>query len=114
MKLLKTTTSQYPQLKTMKKTTLSLFLSIFLALNAFTQSTATYDITFTSTWNAIDHGTLPSSAHWSDLVGANHNSNITFLEMGAMASPGIKDVAELGSNGVFNSEVQSEINSGNA
>jgi len=98
----------------MKKTTLSLFLSIFLALNAFTQSTATYDITFTSTWNAIDHGTLPSSAHWSDLVGANHNSNITFLEMGAMASPGIKDVAELGSNGVFNSEVQSEINSGNA
>jgi len=98
----------------MKKTTLTLFLSIFLALNAFTQSTATYDITFTSTWNATDHGTLPSNAHWSDLVGANHNSNITFLEIGAMASPGIKDVAELGSNGVFNSEVQSEINSGNA
>lgn len=98
----------------MKKTTFLLFFSIIITLSTFAQSTATYDITFTSTWNASDHGTLPNSAHWSDLVGANHNSNITFLEIGAIASPGIEDVAELGSNGVFNSEVQSQINAGNA
>lgn len=98
----------------MKKTTLTLFLSIIITLSTFAQSTATYDITFTSTWNATDHGTLPGNAHWSDLVGAKHNSNVTFFEIGAMATTGIENVAEVGSNTAFNSEVQAEINAGNA
>ncbi|MDT0559438.1 spondin domain-containing protein [Ichthyenterobacterium sp. W332] len=80
----------------------------------FTQSRAIYNITFESTWNSSDHGTLPGNAHWSDLVGATHNSNITFLEMGEMATKGIEDVAEIGNNFEFNSEVLDAINDGNA
>ena len=100
----------------MKKITFtSIFiLSILFSLSGISQSTATYDISFTSTWNAADHGTLPSNAHWSNLVGANHNSNVSFLELGSVASAGIEGVAEIGSNTVFNAEVQSAIDFGDA
>ena len=87
---------------------------MLFSITSIAQSTATYDINFTSTWNASDHSTLPSNAHWSNLVGANHNSDITFLEMGGIATPGIENVAEAGSNTVFNSEVQTAINAGDA
>ena len=89
-------------------------VSILLTVSGMAQSTATYVIRFTSTWNASDHGTLPSNAHWSNLVGANHNSNVTFLELGSTASAGIEGVAETGSNTVFNAEVQSAIDLGYA
>lgn len=46
----------------MHKTTLTLLLSVFPVLNAFTPSTVTYLIPFTSTRHATDHGTLPTSA----------------------------------------------------
>jgi len=89
----------------MKKLILKTTL-LFISLTAFGQ-TATYDIVFTSNWEA--HGALPGNAHFTDLVGATHNSDITFLEMGGLATPGIERVAELGSNGVFNSEVTTAI-----
>lgn len=100
----------------MKKITLTFILcfGLLFSANILAQSAATYDINFTSTWNSSDHGTLPGNAHWSNLVGANHNSNISFLEMGGTATTGIENVAEAGSNTVFNSEVQSAINAGNA
>ncbi|MBT8288146.1 MAG: spondin domain-containing protein [Bacteroidia bacterium] len=100
----------------MKKTTL--LLSIILILLAvqlvLSQSMARYTFAFTSTWNSTDHGTLPGSAHWSDLVGATHNNNITFWEPGQLATQGIEDVAELGSNTNFNSEVNTAIGNGDA
>lgn len=79
------------------------FLIYFLMTSTacLSQSIAIYDITFTSVWNATDHGTLPGSAHWSKLVGANHNSNVTFLQMGQIASAGIEDIAEKGDNDEF-------------
>ncbi|MDP5082310.1 MAG: spondin domain-containing protein [Winogradskyella sp.] len=100
----------------MKKITLkSIFVVSFLfSVCSNAQSTATYDISFTSTWNSTDHGVLPSNAHWSNLVGANHNGTISFLELGSVASAGIEGVAETGSNSVFNAEVQSAIDAGNA
>jgi len=100
----------------MKKITFTFILSftMLLSANSIAQSTATYDINFTSTWNASDHGTLPSNAHWSNLVGSNHNAAITFLEMGGTATIGIENVAEAGSNAVFNAEVQTAINAGHA
>lgn len=98
----------------MNKITILLSSLFSFILIGHAQSTATYDINFTSTWNSADHGTLPGNAHWSNLVGANHNSNITFLEMGGTATQGIENVAELGSNSVFNAEVQSAINNGDA
>ena len=87
---------------------------MLFSVTSIAQSTATYDINFTSTWNTSDHGTLPSNAHWSNLVGANHNSDITFLELGGTATVGIENVAEAGSNTIFNSEVQTSINAGDA
>ncbi len=98
----------------MKKITFILLFGILLSSSISAQSTAIYDFNFTSTWNATDHGTLPGNAHWSNLVGANHNSDITFLEIGGTATTGIENVAEAGSNTVFNSEVQTAINAGNA
>ncbi len=100
----------------MKKITLTglLTLAMLFSISIEAQSTATYDINFTSTWNSGDHGTLPGNAHWSNLVGANHNSNITFLEMGGTATTGIQNVAETGSNTMFNSEVQTAMYEGNA
>ena len=90
-----------------------LLLIFLISTVSQSQSIATYTITFTSVWNSSDHGTLPSGAHWSKLVGANHNSNITFLEIGQNATLGIENVAELGNNTVFNSEVNNSITNGN-
>ncbi|WP_242206053.1 spondin domain-containing protein [Aestuariivivens insulae] len=75
------------------------------------QSTAIYDVTFTSIWNATDHTSIPNNAHWSDLVGATHNTANEFLELGQLASDGIKNVAELGSNTNFQNEVNNAIDS---
>ncbi len=95
------------------KTNLLLTLLI-IPLFSISQSVATYSINFNSIWNSTDHGTLPDNAHWSRLVGANHNSNVTFLEMGGIATPGIEDVAEKGDNDIFMEEIGSSITAGNA
>ncbi len=96
-----------------------IYLIVFTFLISFSslsQSTANYDISFTSTWSETTHPdtNFPSNAHWSDLVGATHNSSVTFVEMGELASPGIEDVAETGSNSEFNDEVGNVITAGNA
>ncbi len=90
----------------MKKITFLLF-TFCLTLFSFSQSTATYTITFVSVWNSSDHGTLPGGAHWSSLVGATHQTPDEFLTMGNTASPGIKDIAETGAFGTFQSEINS-------
>lgn len=87
---------------------------LFFSVNAIGQSTAIYNITFTSSWNATDHTSIPDNAHWSDLVGATHKTPNTFLELGQLASVGIKDVAELGSNTSFEAEVNNGIDSNEA
>lgn len=89
---------------------LTLFcLFITFTNQAFAQSVATYDITFTSVWNASDHGTLPSGAHWSNLIGANHITANEFLQMGAMATLGVENVAEVGNNSEFENEINASI-----
>ncbi len=81
-------------------------------------SEATYTVTFTSNWSNATHphptNNFPANAHWSKLVGATHNSNVVFLDMGQTASNGIEEVAELGSNTVFFSEITTAINAGNS
>jgi hypothetical protein len=100
----------------MQKTTLLVFL--LFSICVFSQSVATYNITFTNFWNASHHNAgsaLPSNAHWSDLVGVNHNSNVTFLEMGGFATTGVENIAELGNQGVFQTvDVQNAIDANNA
>lgn len=96
----------------MKKTTFLFF--ILLSPLSFTQSTATYDISFTSIWNETDHTEIPNDAHWSNLVGATHKTENAFIELGQPATLGIKNMAELGNNTAFNNEVNEAINSNEA
>ena len=93
---------------------LLLLTALFSTIIINAQSIATYSITFQGTWNEMDHGPLPSTDHWSDLVGATHNSDVVFWRMGELATPGIELVAELGQNGTFQSEVNAAIGNGDA
>ncbi|WP_323788603.1 spondin domain-containing protein [Psychroserpens sp.] len=106
----------------MKNYTLSykalLFFIIVLQTGVvFSQSTASYDITFSSVWeNEIvdpvfgnSTAPIPGNAHWSNLVGATHNSNYTLVEMGTLASTGVKNVAETGNNDALMAEVMNQI-----
>jgi len=98
-----------------KKLLLSL-LAITVSLTGFSQSSATYTVTFDSNWSTATHpsGSFPGNAHWSKFVGATHNDNITFLEMGGIATQGIEDVAEQGVNTQFYAEVNAAISNGDA
>lgn len=103
----------------MKKITLSyhifFFCLVFLfPLSSIGQSTAIYNITFTNNWNETDHGPLPNNPHWSKLVGVNHNSNITFLEPGGIASQSIEDIAENGVNTNFENDVITSMTTGDS
>ncbi|WP_456439915.1 T9SS type A sorting domain-containing protein [Psychroserpens sp.] len=112
----------------MKNFTLSfksliLFIGVIQIGTVFSQTTASYDITFLSVWEneivdpVFGNGTtaIPGNAHWSNLVGATHNSNYTLVEMGALASTGVKNIAEAGNNDALMAEVLNEVNTtGNA
>lgn len=97
------------------KQPLHLILSmLFIVSSLASQTTANYDITFTSIWNATDHTSVPSNAHWSRLVGATHKTSHAFLQVGSLATIGIKNVAESGNNTVFSTEVTTAIDSAEA
>nr|WP_321236791.1 spondin domain-containing protein [uncultured Psychroserpens sp.] len=112
----------------MKKITFALKpLILIFAIAAFNNgyaqdSRASYTITFTSTWdtetndpvNGNSTAALPGNAHWSNLVGATHKGSVALLEMGSLATVGVKNVAELGDNNAIMSEVQSLITAGTA
>lgn len=92
-------------------------LSSFILLQSYVsnaQSIATYDITFTSEWNATYHTSFPVNAHWSNLAGATHNNAIHLFEEGQQATLGIKNLAELGDNVEYENEVNAAISDGNA
>ena len=70
-------------------------------------SSAAYRVTFQGTWTtAATPGGLPGGAHFSPLIGAVHSDGVIFWESGALASPGIEDVAELGSTSAFKREIE--------
>lgn len=97
----------------MKKPLLLLLIISLFSVYSYAQSEATYSVTFTSNWTQTAHphssGNLPGNAHWSKLVGATHNDQVVFVEMGGLATPGVEDIAELGSNTIFFTEVNSAI-----
>ncbi len=78
------------------------------------QSTVFYDIKFTSVWNTNDHTSVPGNAHWSKLVGATHKTAHVFLQVGNLATTGIKNIAETGNNDIFNDEVATAVSTGEA
>jgi hypothetical protein len=99
----------------MKRTLLLVSLTLVTMMTQ-AQTEATYRIVFESNWSQATHphssGDLPSNAHWSRLVGATHNSQVDFLEMGEPASEGVENIAELGSNTLFFDVVDEAIDNG--
>ena len=74
---------------------------------------ATYRVTFEGkfTASALASGvSVPSGAHFTTLIGAVHNGNVTFWSSGAIASAGVEGVAELGNTGTFKSEIKANMN----
>lgn len=111
----------------MKTITLSIkSLIILIAFSSsnlmISQSVASYTISFTSVWdseannplNGNSTSAMPENAHWSDLVGTTHTNEVEILQMGSLASLGVKNVAELGSNTALMNEVQDLIQNGDA
>ena len=81
-------------------TTIAPLLLIALASGAAQaqDETATYAITFEGLWTVDDitDVVMPARAHFTQVIGATHNSDTTLWESGGMASAGVEDVAELG------------------
>ena len=92
--------------------------SILLTCNALTygQDTARYRLEFDSIWSAETHPTdwPGTSAHYSSLVGGMHNADVTFWEVGGMATSGIESMAETGASGGVRAEVNAAIGAGTA
>ena len=75
------------------------------------QSSAIYTVTFQGNWTtASTPGGVVGEAHFTTLIGAIHNDMATFWESGGTATPGVENVAELGSTGTFESEINANSN----
>ncbi len=79
------------------------------------QGTATYQLTFTTTWSAETHPDgFPSNPHFSGMIGGTHNDQVKIWAPGETASDGIKSMAELGSKGPLRSEIMRAKDASNA
>jgi hypothetical protein len=76
---------------------------------------ARYLVRFESRWTATTHPIdFPSNAHFSRLVGGNHDATAVFWREGQLASPGIKAMAEMGRVTPLDSEVAEKVAAGSA
>lgn len=73
-----------------------------------------YDMIFDATWSPETHPGFPANGHFSGVYGATHNSDFTFWQRGDLASPGIQQIAELGTNTIAKTEVAAAVAAGNA
>ncbi|MEP0548847.1 MAG: spondin domain-containing protein [Rhodothermales bacterium] len=86
---------------------LTFLFALTLAPLAVAQSTATYRVTFESTWSAATHPDgFPPDPHFSGLIGAAHDATATLWENGGIASDGIEQMAETGSKTLLRNEVE--------
>lgn len=82
-----------------------LILLALLTTAASAQTSATYRITFMSTWSASTHPAgFPGNAHFSPLVGTSHGASVSFWAPGRTATPGLEAMAERGQNGILGQE----------
>jgi Spondin_N len=76
-------------------------------------ATARYRVTFRATWSRGTHPTdFPSNPHFSPLVGGTHGDAVTFWRGGALATEGIRRMAELGSQSPLDEEVRAAVDAG--
>ncbi len=76
---------------------------------------ATYRLTIENTWSESSHpGAFPEDAHFSWLGGGTHSPLISLWSEGALASPGIVEMAETGATFQLVTEVEAAITAGDA
>lgn len=76
---------------------------------------AHYRVRIDNTWSERTHpGLVPEYAHFSWLGGATHDDGVAFWQLGALASPGMVQMAESGLTLVLMDEVQAAIDDGHA
>jgi hypothetical protein len=77
--------------------------------------TATYKVTFSSVWSKATHpADFPRNPHFSGLIGATHNDAARFWQVGGLASPGIKNMAETGVKSPLDKEILRAMKAGRA
>lgn len=77
--------------------------------------TALYSITFDASWTAQTHPVnFPATPHFSPLVGITHNDQVVFWQVGALASDGIENMAELGASSPLANEMAAAVVAGDA
>ena len=70
---------------------------------------ATYTVTFEGNWSLDSTpGGVVGGAHFTTLIGAVHNSGVSFWRPGGMATPGVELVAEIGGTSMFKSEISAK------
>jgi hypothetical protein len=77
--------------------------------------TASYDLVFEASWSAQRHPAMfPDGPHFSGLIGATHNAQVSFWAAGQVATVGIESMAELGATFDLSTEVNAAITQGMA
>ena len=72
-------------------------------------NSATYTVKFQGEWTTRSTpGGVVGSAHFTTLIGAVHNGEVTFWSPGGTATPGIEGVAELGATRTFRDEINAK------
>lgn len=77
-------------------------------------SVVQYVATFDATWSGATHEPFPPNPHFSGLIGATHNADAVFWAPETLASPGIENMAELGSKSPLTDEINAQITAGAA
>jgi hypothetical protein len=76
---------------------------------------AHYEVTILNTWSEADHpGAVPEYAHFSWLGGGTHDDAVSFWSVGALASPGMVQMAEIGNTDILSTEVAAAVDAGHA
>jgi hypothetical protein len=78
-------------------------------------ATARYRVVFDSIWTAATHPQdAPNDPHFSPPIGATHNASVAFWRDGALASEGIRLMAESGRTSPLDNEIRAAIAAGTA
>jgi len=81
-------------------------MSISLINGCIENNAVEYEVTFNALWSEEIHpDDFPPNPHFSGLIGASHNDKVYFWRLGELASPGIKNMAEIGSKSPLNEEI---------
>jgi len=87
-----------------------LLIATLLNTGCIDRDAVTYEVVFDATWSEETHpDDFPSNPHFSGLIGATHNDEVSFWTEGELASPGIKNMAETGSKNPLQQEILTAI-----